>query len=268
MTFKKLKVVVLFLFAFCERGRSEALSVCYVPWLGNGAGSSKIELGPDYEAVKDFIERYQYKAHFSEARYTDLLNKVDNKSEASGATQKNCDLFAASLTLTPERARLNIIPLYSGRTFVVSRRERKISSVDELYGLKTVVVRGTTYGNILNNLSKRRGEKQNINIQIEDKGGNVEKLLNKSVDFILADAGIAFALLKRHSAQIRLGPPVGPVEQIGWAVAPQKVKLAKQVQDYFRSGKDNSKSTVNDIYRKYFGLSLADYELTILSASR
>lgn len=179
-----------------------------------------------------------------------------------------CDFYAVSLTATEERSQfLNIAPLYPGRTLVVVRKgdQKNFKSVKDLFGKTTAVVKGTTYYDwLINENNKRIGDK--ITIIELPKGGSSQKLLNKEVDFILADTIQAFYLMKKYPKEIGFAFPAGENESIGWGFRKSDQMLKNKFVEFIKSEKTRTDSELNKIFVKYFGVNINTFESIVFSS--
>lgn len=268
MNFLFLIVAITASVPLSSSAETKKLKICFTPWFG---GSDARNFGPDYEMSKDFASKFGYEATFKEVKYSDLFNLDDaNKKSTSLLSEGICELYATSITLTPDRQKIaRIIPIYPGRSYVVTHlKSKRIVNVKELNGLKTSVVKGTSYQTILENINAKIEEKNRIRIEITPAGGNLGKLLDRKIDFLVMDAALAFATVINRPKELRLGFPVGDVEQIGWAVAKDAKLLSKQVAKYAADEKNQQTGSTSRIFKKYFGLSFSDYQKTILSVTK
>ncbi|PIT99404.1 MAG: hypothetical protein COT74_10395 [Bdellovibrionales bacterium CG10_big_fil_rev_8_21_14_0_10_45_34] len=245
---------------------AETLKVCYVPWFGPDK-----EFGPDYEMAINFAKSNGYTTSFIQITYDQSFElESDTANETKLFRSGKCDLYSMALTLTPARKKVTeMIALYPGRSFVVVRKGTKDrSTLNDLKGTKTVVVKGTSYEQILENANQTFSSKDKIKIQTTIEGGNLPKLLSNEVDFIVMDSALAFSAIFKHSKELRLGFPVGKIEQLGWAVSKKNSRLANEIRSYFDSQKTLGDSEISGVFKKYFGLTYAQYERTLYSISK
>ncbi len=244
---------------------------CTIEWTFS-AGSGT-EIGPDNEIAIEFNKFIKKNMSETLVKWKELFAELPgftdlSKSYTPYLLDKVCSFYAVSMTATEDRSRiLNIIPFYAGRTMVVVRSEdrKKFSGIESLKGASTVVIKNTTYAQWLKTISQQR-KNLNLNVLELETGHTVEYLLSKKVDFIQLDTIQALYFMNHYRDQVAMAFPTGPNERIGWGFAKADKKTPEMFQKFISEQRANPGSKINSIYKKYFGVTLKEFDSLVFSS--
>ncbi len=241
------------------------LRYCYTSWFGRAEPSDK--KGPEVELIEAFAKINSMKAIPTKVTWEDLFKddngKVIETAEYLPKLMKStCDIYATNMTLIDWRLRkFDMVPFHAGRIFIITTADRKnITTSQQLKGLKTAATPHTTLFESLQALNEELGEKNGFELKENPLGGTDKLLLARKLDFIALDASQALQVVREHSEDLRIAFPIGKNQTIGWAVSPKRKDLEAQLLSFVKEQKENPKSKANEIYKKYFGVSLLEYE--------
>ncbi len=251
--------------------KNELYNYCTIEWTYSaGTGS---EIGPDNEIAIEFVKQLGGKWSESRLKWSELFKKQPNNEDQTGQytpypLTNLCSFYAVSMTATADRARiLNIIPFYAGRTMIVVRSNdrNKYSNIDTLKNTSTVVIKGTTYAQWLHDITI---EHKNLNLKITEleTGHTVEYLLKKKVDFVQLDTIQALYFMHKYPDKLSLAFPAGSSQRIGWAFKKGNSTLPKEFQNFISKQRVDPNSKLNAIFKKYYGVTLKEFDSLVFSS--
>jgi membrane-bound lytic murein transglycosylase F len=161
--------------------------------------------------------------------------------------------IAAGMTITPKRKKQAAFSdgYMDIQQHIISRRNQaKIKKPGDLSG-KTIHVRtATSYHERLEEL-----QKQGVDFTIElHPDLPTEELIQRvdkgDIDFTIADSNVAL-LNRRHYPGAIMKGAISQLQQLGWAVHPEALRLKAKMNSFFKIIKGNGK--YDEIYNKYYG---------------
>ncbi len=172
--------------------------------------------------------------------------------------------IAAGITVTPRRQKQAAFSdgYMDIQQHIISRRNGvKIKKLEDLSG-KTIHVRtATSYQERLEEL-----QKQGLDFTIElHRDLPTEELIQHvargEIEFTVADSNVAL-LSRRHYPGAIMAGAISDLQQLGWAVHPEAVRLKAKINSFFKIIKKNGK--FGEIYNKYYG-DVANFDYVDLS---
>lgn len=174
--------------------------------------------------------------------------------------EKEGDLIAASLTITPGRSRALLFSneyMTVQQQVVVKNGNRSIRSIEDLDGKTIHIRRNTSYHTRLRQL---RASGIDIDIKLYDDIPTEEFLRRihaSEIGITVADSNI-IRLNQRYYPDIRVALPITEEQGLGWAVRATDKHLIDSVNAFFKTIERNG--TYAKIYKRYYsGTELFDY---------
>src|SRR3989338_8749634 len=249
---------------FSEIRKSGELRICYTPWMGTD--KKKDFPSPFLETAVEFSKNLALKPvtktiQWNEQFYNEKGQTVRDIAYMPALFEHGvCDLYANALSKDPWRERLMIFNwIYLGRNVVVVHRKNnnQFRSVRDLAGKKTAVVPNTVYHRLFEGYNREHVENP-VQMNFMEKGGSLSVLLKEEVDFIVMDSTISLYAKFHLHHPVEIAFPIGSPDPAGWSFPKNSAELAKRSIKYFREESMKQNSAVNQIFRKYFGVSLSE----------
>lgn len=161
-------------------------------------------------------------------------------------------LIAASMTITPSRKRQVAFSesyLEVQQHLIVHRKNAQIRSVKDLNGKVVHVRKGTSYQD---HLERIKAEGIALEIRLHEDVPTEELIAQVAegrIGITIADSNIAFRN-RRYFPGIVVSDPIGPSEQLGWAVPPRARRLREKINAFFHEIRSNG--TFQRIYNRYY----------------
>ena len=213
-------------------------------------------MGFEYELAKAFADYLGVKLN---------VQIIEDWEEMIPALESGAGAFiAAGMTITPNRQKqASFSDGYMDiQQHIISRRNQaKIKKMEDLSG-KTIHVRtGTSYHDRLKEL-----QKQGVDFTIElhpdlPTEELVQRVDKGDIEFTVADSNVAL-LSRRHYPGAIMTGAISDLQQLGWAVHPEALRLKAKINSFFKIIKRNGK--YNEIYNKYYG-DVANFDYVDLS---
>lgn len=170
------------------------------------------------------------------------------------------DLIAASLTITADRQKkVDFSDAYLSvqQHVIVHKGNRKVRSIDDLYGKRVHVRAGTSY-------EARLGELVNSGIDIDIVTHDnvpteelIRQVAEREITITVADSNIAL-LNRRYYPSARMAFPIEEEQALGWAVRKGDGKLLAEINRFFDT--IQSSGRFGKIYQKYYAnVDIFDY---------
>ncbi|MEZ4846673.1 MAG: transporter substrate-binding domain-containing protein [Bdellovibrionota bacterium] len=176
---------------------------------------------------------------------------------------QQCDLFAANISPLEWRKKLmDLNWIYISSLTVVVRKEdkKKFKTSNDLKGKKVFVVPNTTYHEWLLDFQKTLKGSEKMEIHEVLEGGTIARLLNKEADFILFETQNALYSKTHISSDVAIAFTVGKAMESGWGFPKGSKELEDLTVRFFEEEKKDPQSQLNQIYKRYFGMTLNEYE--------
>ncbi len=245
--------------------KTGVLLICYTPWLG--ATTQKDYPSPHLEIALGFAEHLGLKAKVVKISWADQFKNQDGVVKRGESyiphlfEKQTCDLFANNLGHFSWRKKLmNFNWIFDGSEVVIVKKENKknYNEITDLYGKRTVTVPQTAYHQRILKMNKDLPTGSQINYTLVPKGGTLAYLLKGEADFVFLEATLALHS-KLKNKKIDLAFSVGTHRKVGWGFPKSNPTLLKLSQDYLDNQKENRGSAANNVFLRYFGITLSTY---------
>ena len=192
-----------------------------------------------------------------EASYTPALL-------ASGA----CDIYPSNLTRIPWReTKLAILPYFSSRMMVIAGKNQDdpLRGPDDLGGRRAAAEPGTSYITWLEEANRGAYADDPIQITPMQLPDAIQAVEAGALDFTLLDADMAIWTVRNELQNATVAFPVGPMDEIGWAVRRDDLELQTAIRAFFGAQRTSGASELNQIWERHFGVSLEMFDKLIQS---
>ena len=170
------------------------------------------------------------------------------------------DLIAASMTITPSRAKLvDFSDEYLGiqQKVILHKENHQIKNMEDLKGKTIHVRRGTSYEERLTAL---KDEGLGLEIALSEDTPTeelIEMVAEKEIEITIADSNIAL-LNRRYYPDIKISFPIEDSESLGWAVRKGDKALLDKINEFFKKIKEDG--TFSRVFGKYYAnVEIFDY---------
>ncbi len=199
--------------------------------------------GFEYELISRFAKDYGLRTKFVIADSIEEVIELVQKGEV--------DIAAAGITQTKKRERslLFTSPYFESEQSVACKQSYKINKEDDLTNLKIIIPPNTSYADTLQKLKKIYPTFSWKEIE----GTTSEFLLQEvweSEDLCTLIDSHLLNLHRRYIPELSIPYHFKTKDQIAWALNKQNSKLKTLVNKWFKN--DQTKTTINDLKRKYF----------------
>ena len=252
---------------YSEILKSKELRICYPLWL------SKDTL-PDFpspymEIAVEFAKQQKLQPKMKQILWGDQFLNAEGKTVQGSLytpvlfDSQQCDLFAANISPLEWRKKLmDLNWIYISSLTVVVRKEdkKKYRTSEDLKGKTVYVVPNTTYHEWLLDFQKTLKDSEKMKIMEVAVGGTIAHLLKKDADFILFETQNALYSKAHISKDVAIAFTVGKAMESGWGFPKGSKELEGLSVQFFDDERKNPQSSLNQIYKKYFGMTLNEYE--------
>jgi len=187
-----------------------------------------------------------------EASYTPALL-------ASGA----CDVYPNGMVLLEWRLKkLGMVALYPAREMVIIHKSKKdqIRTPADLAGKVAGVTKSASSHVYLEEWNKTVYMDNPIRFDFRPSQTlRLEAVDNGEVDFAIAGSEDALWETRHHLKNSVAAFVVGPVIKVGWGFRQDDKDLQAAVEQFFEAQKASEDSVLNQVWKKTFGLSFANY---------
>jgi membrane-bound lytic murein transglycosylase F len=187
-----------------------------------------------------------------EASYTPALL-------ASGA----CDVYPNGMILVEWRLKkLGMVALYPAREMVIIHKSKKdqIRTPADLAGKVAGVTKSASSHVYLEEQNKTVYMDNPIRFDFRPSQTlRLEAVDNGEVDFAIAGSEDALWETRHHLKNSVAAFVVGPVVKVGWGLRQDDKDLQAAVEQFFEAQKASEDSMLNQVWKKTFGLSFANY---------
>lgn len=247
--------------------KSKELRICYPLWLSKDTladyPSPFMEMAVSFakgKKLKPVLKQILWNEQFANAE--GKIQQNETYTPALFDSQK-CDMYASNISPLEWRKKLmelNWIYI-SSLTIVVRKDEKKkYRSVEDLKGKTVYVTPNTTYHVWLLEYQNTLKDSEKMKIVEAPDGGTVGFLLKKDSDFIIFESQNALYSKAHISPDLAVAFKVGKAEESGWGFPKGSEDFRNETVKFFDEGKKSPDSEINQIYKKYFGMTLNDYE--------
>jgi membrane-bound lytic murein transglycosylase MltF len=249
---------------------TDSLTACCVPWMGLDL-ANELSRGPDCELFEAFSKHLGREGKTIIQEWPTLFERSqNNETNTDLFERKKCDLYATNITKNEERLKfVDVFPYYSSRIVVVVNASAKFrpKKASDLKGRQTAVVPETSFARWVDSFnSDESNPKKRIKAQIIPRGGSLKMLEKGEIDFALMDYPQALFVASRMNAQVQLAFPVGGHGETGWAFPKGSKSLQKEFGKFIEIQKKQKNSELTQIFLKYFGMTVAEFESVSMSA--
>lgn len=247
--------------------KSKELRICYALWLSKD--TLKDFPSPYKEMAEAFAKKKNLTPKFKEILWGDQFKNSEGKT-LQGETytpdlfdSQQCDMYSTNISPLEWRKKLmdlNWIYISSLTAVVRKVDKKKFKTINDLKSKTVYVVPNTTYHEWLLNFQKTLSDSEKIKIIEVLEGGTIAHLLNKDADFILFETQNALYSKTHISQDVAIGFTIGKPMESGWGFPKGSDEFKSETVKFFENEKTSPDSEVNQIYKKYFGMTLIDYE--------
>jgi membrane-bound lytic murein transglycosylase F len=212
--------------------------------------------GPEYEMIEAFAASLKLEVEYKvTASISEIIFGVENAQ---------ADLAAAGLTITPQRQQKFLFgPAYQEVTQqVVCRRDNvQPESVEELVGLKIVVIAGSSYVERLEALRKEHPELKWKQTEDADTEQLLRLVWQRKIDCTVADSNIV-DINRRYYPELIAPFNLNESESLGWMMSAERDDLQAAIETWFKSFRKSGE--LEAIQERYYGfIEVFDYVDTI-----
>jgi ABC-type amino acid transport substrate-binding protein len=184
----------------------------------------------------------------------------------------DCDFYAESLAKRDWRLnKVAIVTYMPGRQMVVVNQTKagRLKTERDLGGLRTIAEKNTIYHSFVEELNAGilKGKPAKLGVAVSGE----EKLLALEagkIDFAIIDVGTALQITNPALSKyknLRPAFPVGPTGWGGWAFRKEDKPLQELAERFFVQQIADKEQGINTIFKKYYGVTHAEY-LNILTS--
>jgi membrane-bound lytic murein transglycosylase F len=188
-----------------------------------------------------------------------LENSYTPELLASG----KCDFYPNTLVILPWRLnKLDFVTLYPTRYLVIVNKSKQaeFKAAADLAGKVAAILKEGAYQTWLQEQNESVYAANPIQIELvttEDEG--LKAVDEGKIDFTIVMAETAI-WSTRHQFKNSVGAfAVGPMYEVGWAFRKEDKDLQAVVQKFFDTQRAAENSSLNQIWDKYFDMSLIDF---------
>ena len=201
--------------------------------------------GPEYDLIESFAASLDLEVEYKVK--TSIKEIIDGIVNAEG------DLAAAGLTITSQRQEQFLFgPAYQDVTQqIVCRRDNvQPESIEDLVGLKIVVIAGSSYVEQLESLRQ-----QHPNLAWEESTSeDTEQLLysvwRRKIDCTVADSNIV-DINRRYYPELIAPLNIHQAESLGWMMSNERSDLKAAIDDWFEPFEQAGE--LESLLEKYYG---------------
>lgn len=252
---------------YAEILKSKELRICYTLWLTQDTLPNYPS--PYMEMAVGFAKEKNLTPKIKEVKWGDQFKNAQGKT-LQGETytpalfdSQECDMYSTNISPLEWRKKiLDLNWIYISSLTVVVRKEdkKKYKSPSDLKSKTVYVVPNTTYHEWLLNFQAALSDSEKMKIIEVPQGGTIAHLLKKDADFILFETQNALYSKTHISTDVAIAFTVGKPMESGWGFPKGSDEFKAETVRFFETEKKNPDSMVNQIYKKYFGMTLIDYE--------
>jgi membrane-bound lytic murein transglycosylase MltF len=253
--------------SYAEIHKSKELNICYTLWLSKDTLAGYPS--PYMEMAQAFAQKKNLTAKTKEILWGQQFENAQGKTLPGQAytpallESGQCDLYATNISPLEWRKKiLDLNWIYISSLTVVVRKEdkKKFQSIEDLKSKTVYVVPNTTYHEWLLDYQKKLNESEKMKIVEVPQGGTIEQLLKKNADFIIFESQNALYSKTHISQNVAVAFTIGKAMESGWGFPKGSEELRDETVRFFEEEKKSPTSDVNQIYKKYFGMTLIEYE--------
>jgi hypothetical protein len=194
----------------------------------------------------------------------------DASYEAALLASGRCDLYPNDLHMVAWRkTKMRLVPYFLTRSVVVARPELRsvLREPADLAGRVAAVQAGTAYEQWLRAFNETLPEDKAITIQTAPTAQSVRRVAEQRADFTVIAAESAFKWVRDDLERLDLLFGVGDATEVGWGMSIDAADLEQALAQYFAASQRVG-SRLDLSWRKYYGVSLTEYQLFSASFDR
>lgn len=246
--------------------KSKELRICYVPWMGED--SLPDYQSPYLEMAIVYAQKNQLTPKVEKILWDDQFkNQKGEIFQGKSYTpavfdSKKCDLLASSISPLDWRNKLmDMNWIYISSLMVVVRKEnkKKFKNLNDLKNKTVAVVPNTTFHEWIMDFQKTLSEAEKMKILEVIPGGTTSYVVKRKADFVILSSHQAMYSKLHLSPELSIAFTVGTPSESGWGF-PKGSELKSETIKFFEEARNSANSEVNSIYKKYFGLTLNEYD--------
>jgi membrane-bound lytic murein transglycosylase F len=201
--------------------------------------------GPEYDLVESFAASLNLEVEY--------IIKSSIKEIIDGIENAQGDLAAAGLTITSQRQEKFLFgPAYQDVTQqIVCRRDNvQPESIEDLVGLKIVVIAGSSYVEQLESLRQEHPKLEWEETASEDTEQLLYSVWQRKIDCTVADSNIV-DINRRYYPELIAPLNIYQAESLGWMMSNQRSDLKAAIDAWF--GPFQQVGELESLLEKYYG---------------
>jgi membrane-bound lytic murein transglycosylase F len=201
--------------------------------------------GPEYDLVESFAASLNLEVEY--------IIKTSIKEIIDGIENAQGDLAAAGLTITSQRQEKFLFgPAYQDVTQqIVCRRDNaQPESIEDLVGLKIVVIAGSSYVEQLESLRQEHPKLEWEETASEDTEQLLYSVWQRKIDCTVADSNIV-DINRRYYPELIAPLNIYQAESLGWMMSNQRSDLKAAIDAWF--GPFQQVGELESLLEKYYG---------------
>lgn len=190
-----------------------------------------------------------------EATYTPQLLKTGE-----------CDIYPTHLTRNAWRLKkLDFVIVFPNRMLLVAKKihKKQFIKVTDLGGKLISTVKDTSYHTWLDQANATILKDNPIKIVIVNDGELADSVARGKADATVLDSDFAVHVTQKTHRDLTTTIGVGDPEEIGWAFRQEDKSLQETAKKFIEEQVDNPKSTINQSWTQYIGVSLKEFRAAL-----
>ncbi|MBK6905948.1 MAG: transporter substrate-binding domain-containing protein [Rhodocyclaceae bacterium] len=181
-----------------------------------------------------------------------------------------CDLYPSNLTRNEWRMKkIDFVTLFPSRMMVIvsSAMKGKLKAAPDLAGKTAAIEKGTSYETWLREQNRTSYAASPVKVLLLDMKESLSAVEVGKADFTLADSDAAIWAVRHQLKNATTAFTVGPTDEIGWAFRKEDKDLQAAAQKFVDEQRKSDTSSFNQIWEKYFGISLNKF-VSLINSTR
>lgn len=177
-----------------------------------------------------------------------------------------CDFYPNNLAKNEWRLKkLDFVTLFPNRMMVIVNKSQiaKFKSALDLAGKTAAIEKDTSYHTWMQEKNKAAYQANPILIRLVKTDQAFRMVDSEMIDFTMTDADAAIWAVRHQFQNTTLAFPVGTTDEIGWAFRKSDTDLQIAVKKFFNQQRASEDSAINEIWKKYFDMTLTRFIMLI-----
>lgn len=188
---------------------------------------------------------------------------IDAAYEPALLASGECDLYPNDLHMIAWRQKkMQLVPYFLTRSVVVARPGMRdlLRQPEDLGGHTATVQAGTAYETWLRELNMSLPKERAVVIQTAPTAQSMRRVADRQADFTVIATESAFRWVRDDFENLDLLFTAGETTEVGWGISPNATDLRDALEQYFATSQRIG-SRLDLSWRKYYGISLVEYQL-------